>query len=693
MYVKLAINNAKKSIKDYLIYFITITMCVSLFYAFTSLSSSSYELITEDTFNFESLKKMLKYSTYIITALLAILVAYVSKYMIKRRQKEFATYILLGAEQKSIALMFFVEMLIVGILSIVCGIFIGILFSQVVTAMVYISAKEEIVFSFKLYLDTVFITFIFFIGMFLIVGIYNIRVLNKLKLIDMMNNSKISEFKFKKSKKVYSIVFLISLILYGIFVYSIKFIINIKKGINSTNHLISANQMMFAEVISIVSFIIATYALFYSISYILIRIKEKHKKFSYEGTNLFLLGTIVSKIRTTPILMATISLTFLGASISFILTLLMSQWSLGYLDYRIPFDIELRSEYSYRSEKECSINKIEDMPKFNYSEVIHYLKNSGLDINEYEELEKYFVNKKDFYIRDNREKPALAISLSDFNKLRSMKGYDTISLKNDEYTTQWDNTTDQQEIDKYIEENKVINVEGKNLKVSKDAYYKETLGEGIYNYPTTNIIILPDDACKELVSAGVDLFITSNNELSYEEATKFELEYIPKWFEENNPELMKKYDDSYYFIHGIIKSAETSEIVNATLGMRILGLYLGTVLLMISLTVLALQQLTDSIEHKDRFNVLRKLGIEENEINKIVLKQISVYFTIPVIIGMIGFVVFIYNFYLIYESYISAYIGDSMFILNMSTGIFIMVMIYVSYFIGTYYTFKRNIRN
>ena len=277
MYVKLAINNAKKSIKDYLIYFITITMCVSLFYAFTSLSSSSYELITEDTFNFESLKKMLKYSTYIITALLAILVAYVSKYMIKRRQKEFATYILLGAEQKSIALMFFVEMLIVGILSIACGIFIGTLFSQVVTAMVYISAKQEIVFSFKLYLDTVFITFIFFIGMFLVVGIYNIRVLNKLKLIDMMNNSKISEFKFKKSKKVYSIVFLISLILYGIFIYSIKFIINIKKGINSTNHLISANQMMFAEVISIVSFIIATYALFYSISYILIRIKENTK--------------------------------------------------------------------------------------------------------------------------------------------------------------------------------------------------------------------------------------------------------------------------------------------------------------------------------------------------------------------------------------------------------------------------------
>ena len=95
MYAKLAIGNAKKSIKDYLIYFITITICVSLFYAITSLSSSSYELITEDSYNFKALKLVLQYSTYIITAILILLVAYVNKYMIRRRQREFATYVLL----------------------------------------------------------------------------------------------------------------------------------------------------------------------------------------------------------------------------------------------------------------------------------------------------------------------------------------------------------------------------------------------------------------------------------------------------------------------------------------------------------------------------------------------------------------------------------------------------------------------
>ena len=459
----------------------------------------------------------------------------------------------------------------------------------------------------------------------------------------MMNNSKISEFKFKKSKNVYTVIFLASLILYSIFAYSAKFILDTKKNMSISNYVVSTQQMVLAEVVSLVSFILATYALFYSISYIAIRIKEKYVNFKYKGTNLFLLGGILSKINTTPTLMATISLTFLGASISFIVTLLMSQWSLGYLDYRVPFDIELRSGY----------------------------------------LDK----------RDDMSIPPLAISLSDFNKLRNMQGYEQINLANYEYTTQWDGNTEDSEIENYINQNKFLNVSGSDMKISKDGYYKETLGEGIYNYPAKNIIILPDEICKGLVGAGVDLFITTNNEMKYEDALEFEYEYIPTWFENNNKDLMKKYDSSYQFIAGRIKSAETSEILNASLGMRILGLYLGTVLLMISLTVLALQQLTDSIEHKQRFNILRKLGIEEGEINKIVLKQIGIYFAIPVTIGVIGFVVFIYNYYHIFETQMSSYVGDKMFILNMIIGIVLMIIVYVSYFLGTYYTFKRNIKN
>ncbi|MEG1410563.1 MAG: ABC transporter permease [Terrisporobacter sp.] len=692
MYVKLALENAKKSIKDYLIYFTTITICVSLFYAFMSLSSSGYELITEDSFRFEDLKQILKYSTYVITGVLVILVGYVNKYMMKRRQREFATYILLGTEQRSVALMFFVETLIVGIMAIICGIFVGTLFSQVVTAIVLITAKQEVVFSFRLYMDTVAITFIFFISMFCVIGLYNIRVLNKLKLINMMNMDKKTEFQFKRSGKFYGFIFSISVILYGICGYCTYQLINSKDNTNT----IYMNKLLI-EAISLVTFIIATYALFYSIAYIIIFIKDKSINFKYENTNLFLIGSIVSKIKTAPILMATICITFLGAAISFMLTLIMSQWSLGFLEYRVPFDIEIRNEYSYRFEEETSLKDIKDIPKIDYSEIVNYLNNNGYDIEDYCQVEKYFLNKDDFYIRDENNIPIIAIKLSDFNKMRSMLGHEEIKLKENEFTTQWQRMIEDDEIKKYLKENSVIDIDGKKLELSTNAYYDESIGEGIYNVYSDKIIILPDKLCENLTLASTDFQANINNEVSYDKANDFENNYVYNWFNENNQSLVNKYssegnDISHYLISTRIKSAETNEILNVTLAMRILGIYLGTVLLMISLTVLALQQLSDSIEHKDRFNVLKKLGVEDEEINKIILKQISLYFIIPITIAIVGFVIFIYNYYILNIAVINSYIGDKAFVLNIIIAMILMICIYICYFICTYYTFKRNIK-
>ena len=681
MYAKLAKSNARKSIKDYLIYFITITICVSLFYAITSLSSSSYEFITEDSYNFKTLQLILKYSTYVITAILILLIAYVNKYMIRRRQREFATYILLGAEQKSIAFMFFIETLIIGTLAIIAGIFVGTLFSQAITALVLVSVNQEVVFTLRLYMDTVVITFIFFIAMFCIIGLYNVSVLNKIKLIDMLNASKQVEFQFRRSGKVYGVIFGLSILLYIVCVYCTFKLINteIDYSIKSLTYI----------GISLVSFIIGTFALFYSISYILIYLKGKCINFKYEGTNLFLIGSIVSKIKTAPILMATIAMTFLGAMISFIMTLAMAQWSLGYLNMRVPYDIDIRNDYSYNFD-------IEDIPKLDYGEVVQYLNDEGYSVRDYCQVEKYFIDKDEFYTGDRNNSPMLAISLSDFNKLRTMLGYEKINLKENEFTTQWHSVVNNTDINKFLSKNKHLNINGEILNISKDSHYKESIGEGIYDFYSYNIIILPDNVCKDITLAETNFLANLNNQMSYKDAVNFESKYIEKWFKENNRYLIKKYSKEFditsSIIDGRVKSSETNNILNMTLAMRILGVYLCIVLLTISFTVLALGQLTDSIEYKDRYKVLRKLGVEENDINKIVLKQISIYFVVPIAIALIGVGIFIYNYYLMYKEIIVTFIGFNLFIFSIATGIILTICVYMCYFAGTYYTFKRNIK-
>ena len=682
MYAKLARSNAKKSIKDYLIYFITITICVSLFYAITSLSSSSYELITEESYNFQALNLILKYATYVITAILILLVAYVNKYMIRRRKREFATYVLLGAEQKSVALMFFVETLVIGVLAIISGIFVGTLFSQAITAIVLVSAQQEVVFSLRLYMDTVLITFVFFIAMFCVIGFYNVIVLRKIKLIDMLNAHKQVEFQFKRSGKVYSIIFALSVILYIICgSCTIKLL--------SSKIDYSIELLMYVGA-SLISFIIATYALFYSIAYILIYIKNKWINFKYEGTNLFLIGSIVSKIKTAPILMATISMTFLGAMISFIITLVMAQWALGYLDMRVPYDIDIRNNYSSSFLAESNITDIDEIPKLDYSQVVNYLNDKGYDVKKYCQVEKYIVNA------DESNNSIIAISLSDFNQLRSMLGYKEIELKDNEFTTQWHSATTDEEIDKYLDTNHKLNINGVTYSISKTSAYKESIGEGFFSN-SNSIIILPDIVCDKLDFVETNFVASIKNKMSYEEADDFQYNYINEWFRKNNAEFVEKnskeYDISRSVVRTRIRSLETNNILVTTLAMRILSIYLGIVLLMISLTILSLSQLSESIEHKDRFNVIRRLGIEEKEIGKIILKQISIYFIAPIAIAMIGVAIFVYNFYLFYKDIITVFVGDTAFIFSIIFGIALMLVVYISYFGGTYYTFKRNINN
>lgn len=680
MYAKLALSNARRSIKDYVIYFVTLIICVSLFYAFMSLSSSHYELITEDSYNFEYLKIMMKYTTYIITGLLIVLIGYVNKYMMKRRKREFATYISLGIPQRNVAFMFFIETLVMGMVSIAFGIFLGTLFSQLVTALILMTAEQKIIFSFKLYIDTVIITLLFFTAMFCIIGLMNVRTLSKIKLIHMLNDEKKTEFQFKRGKLVYICVFIAAILLYILCGYSVHRILRVV----GNPELKQGNEMTYFG-LAITGFIAGTYALFYSLAYVLIVVKERWIRFKYEYTNLFLIGAVVSKIKTAPILMATISLTFLGAALSFALTLLLSQWSLGYLDNRIPFDTVAASKLNIMS-------KSEDISKIDYSGLVKHLSSENYNFKDYCEVEQYYIYDKKLYNTDIKNKPLFAIGLSDYNKLRKMLGYSEVKLNGNEFTTQWLKLVDDKLINEYISENKALKIEGKELKLSRDPYYKDSIGEYIYNSREGGLVVLPDEWCKSLALAAKDFYANTNKKMAYDEAVKLENELIPNWFTKTYSNMLSEKGKSRALIIRL-KVAERSEVLNATLGMRILGIYGGTVLLMISLTVLALQQLSDSIEHKARFSTLRKLGIDNKETGRIILKQISLYFTMPIIVAVFGFYIFLNAFKTASKTLIDIYIGNKAFMFNIGIALILIVVIYACYFAATYYSFKRNIES
>ena len=375
----------------------------------------------------------------------------------------------------------------------------------------------------------------------------------------------------------------------------------------------------------------------------------------------------------------------------------MAEWALGYLEMRVPFDVEIRNNYSHSFISEANISNANELPALDYSEVVDYLNEKGYDVNNYCEVKKYFINEEEYYNIDQKNISMIGIRLSDFNKMRRMLGYEEISLKDNEFTTQWYSVVTDEEINSFLKDNSTLNIDDINLKISKNSTFKESIGEGIYGAYVDNIIILPDKVCDNLPFIETNFLANINNKMSYEEANDFQNNYVHQWFRKNNEDFVEKYskddDVSYSVLTSRIKLSERNNILNITLSMRILGIYLGVVLLMISLTILSLSQLTDSIEHKDRFKVIKRLGVEDYEVNKIILRQISVYFIIPIAIAMIGIIIFIYNFYIIYKDIINTYIGNEVFILTIILGVILMIGIYLCYFVGTYYSFKRNINN
>ena len=131
MYAKLVLRNARRSIQDYLVYLLTMTVCVTLFYSFLSISSSYYEPDIGTEYDFTMLSDGMKLAICAVTLILLFLIRFVNHYMLRRKQREFALQSVMGMEQRTIGRLFFAETFLMGLVSIAAGIFLGVFCSGV----------------------------------------------------------------------------------------------------------------------------------------------------------------------------------------------------------------------------------------------------------------------------------------------------------------------------------------------------------------------------------------------------------------------------------------------------------------------------------------------------------------------------------------------------------------------------------
>ncbi len=735
MYAKLVLRNAKRSAKDYLIYIVTMTICVTLFYSFLSISSSYYQPDIGSEYDFTMLSDGMKMAICAVTLVLLFLIRFVNNYMLRRKQKEFAIQSVMGMEQRTIGRLFFAETFVMGMISIGIGIFLGVFCSQFITAMLLTSYGKSYELSWTLFPDTVLLTVCFFIISFVVVGMFNTRTIQKTKIIDMLAADRKNDPELKRGRwiviaAVLFELFTIWMAVTGVqkvwFYYDSRFALPVKvmfwgniilpaaallwsvwwlirrkkygfsKWIlglficSALNACIAAsvpalinqyylplgagtiNQYLLFVLGDLIFFICS---LIYLASSFIAYWKEKSPEHRYKGENLFFFGQVISKLNTTNKTMTLISVTLVLAMFLFIAAPILTGWASGYLDIRSMYDVQIYTRYN-------DVYDEKNLPHDDYEIVTEYLTEHGIEADCDCTFSLYLPEKEDFHNRVKYDFPVVAISLSDYNRVREMLGYEPVSLSENEFTTQWQTIATEEERDSFLKEHTSVMTDAGELILSGQPYYEEAIGETAYNSYTDVLYVFPDSVCEKLLPVMRNRYITTSESISYENARELE-----QTFSDEYPEITDT-GVSYGIRLSTLQINSTKAnnfVLQATM------LYGAVVLMVICLTILSLQQLLDAGKYKYRFGVLRKLGVEEEKISRLVLKQLSVWFGLPILVAVIVATVVIAYFIQTVSAEISAYIGFGALLLQMGMIAGILVLLLICYFISTWILFKRSI--
>lgn len=687
MLCKLSLKNIKKSIKDYAIYFFTLILGVAIFYVFNALgsqtvmmdvSSSTEELI-------ELMMTMLSGVSVFVSFILGFLIIYASRFLMKRRNKEFGVYLTLGMSKRKISLILFFETLFIGIISLVVGLGIGIILSQLMSLVVANMFEADLTkFAFVFSSSSCIKTIIYFGIMYLFVMIFNTYSVSKCKLIDLLNGAKTSEKIKLKNPILCIIIFIISCLVLG-----------------KAYHLVTVEFLTLQEaediLVPIVMGCVSTFFIFWSLSGLLLRIARSMKNFYYKGLNSFTLRQFSSKINTTVFsttiicLMLFITICLLSACLTMKNSMNANIKELAPADFMFTTNMNMDKYYDSFRAYGYNDNKIKNshytvLEMFN---IFNY--DITRDVKEYVEINTYATpdltmnhtlgSKLDsvrtsfpFLQYDTKES---IIKISDYNKVARLYGNEEYSLKDDEYMIVADFKSMVEIRNMALENGETINLFGHTLKPKYNSCQDGFL-EMSSNHINTGIILVSDNVINE------DYLVQNHLIGNYNTSDKNEIEEI-----ENNINALDKNPKANDYL---LPSGSTRlSIKEATTGLSamvtFIGLYLGVIFLISSAAVLGLKELSESSDNKQRFRMLRKIGTDEKMINKALFRQIAIFFMLPLILALIHSV-----FGIMFAMKILEVFGNDQLLPSIIMTTIFMVIIYGGYFLITYYCSKNIIK-
>lgn len=719
MLFKLSFRNITRSVKDYAIYFFTLVLGVTLFYVFNSVGSQAavLELNNAKKLIVELLSKILSGMSILVVAILGALIIYASRFLIKRRNKEFAIYLTLGMSKRKISRLLFFETLMIGIISLAVGLLVGIGASQLISILIgrlfeADMSKFQFVFSEKAFFDTI----LYFGLIYLVVIVFNTIIVGRLKIIDLLHGSKKSEKAFLKNPLLRAIVFVLSS--FGLS-YAYWWVTNDKVSMMDR-----INNLLWPVAIGVIT----TFLLFWSFSGLIMEILTRSKRFYYRGLNSFIFRQVSSKINTAVVSMSLISL-LLFLTISILsLCFSINESMKKELAYNTPVDafIEL-TDYnavfgpngpgygpSVDSSDQDWNSQVKESQKYMQRSIYQRLtekdKEIAKSIKEHLEINVYADHTLTFkqvlqaeyltgLVGEFMSKTAVPIlRVSDYNKIAKLYHREEISLADNQYQMLADYKPMSDSIDKSLASGFQINYRGQTLSpVAKKHLEGFVTSSGMKS--NTGILIVPDKIASGQTIGSRVLLVNYNTSvehtaqqidndlrriydlgnLSIEVHTTDEA--LQKTKEKSKAEEQRPSGVSFSYMTKIL-------IYTSSIGLQAIatfvGFYLGIIFLISSAAILALKQLSESSDNIEKYAALRRLGASNKMLNRALFIQIAIFFVFPLLVGILHSV-----FGIKFASSIIEVFGSGGLLASIPITASMLILIYGGYFLLTYLSSKR----
>lgn len=653
---KLAVRNVKRSARDYAIYLITIIISFSLIFALNLISTS--EEVMKLSQGLDTFQYVMYGINAIVLGVICFLINYTTKFIFEKRSKEFGIYALLGIKKRKINKMFLLESLLLGFVALLVSMSIGFALSQFLSIFIVKLLELPQAIFIELNLKSFVLLFIYFALIYLLVLWRANRRMKKSSIHDLLNLEKLNEKKITKFKKHRNIIFLLSITL-GI-------IALILWNMKLKPEVLQDSSVMNTVLICFVLLIISIYGVMISVGDFILSVVLKNKKIKYSKDNLFIARTFSAKAKTMGVVFGTLSM-LITLSILF---LNISSLNKGSYDYQIeldsPYDVSV-------SDKKENLNDYLKVIKEDYTIKDNFIYDVYQDRNA-----KYLKVFPVYEYKSDEKKYDAVIKLSDYNKLLELRGKDKITLKNNEYSVvAYFKIKNDENFNKI---NKITLSNG--IELNRKEIMTKNFFPRLSN--TDYTIIVPDMSVNGLETNESHLVVNTVEKTKTElkEKIKTELKDYLTYIDEDGSIVNTSYNI-------MVKGELIEETNTMTMMISTICIYLSFIFIASVGTIIAIQSLSDSNKYKYRYKVLSNLGVRDDNLYKTVRKQLLILFGIPIIYPIIlnfCLITSINNIYKIMLDsntiYLSYFIGT----------LVEFLVIYTIYYIATYFSFKRNIK-